>query len=302
MDVEALAPALLAFSKLVKAANAELNQDRTSMRVLVESEFEHKCFSISFEAIQSVIEQAKTFLSDPQVKDATEVLAKIGVLGGAAASSLFAYLKWRNGRKIESAQQAKDSPGAIIVKVEGNGNTFNLNADIYRMSQNQDVLDGVEGTLAPITERNEARSLEFRQNDQRLEVFEPQDVKAIAASCEDRGGAPALLPPEAAGAPYTVTATLYTYGPVFDTKAPNWRFLYRKKPIYADIRATNIAAEAVARGGAFLNDRYKVKMEVTPSDKDDGTPHYRILQVLDFTPAEQQIAMPLKKGRKRKAS
>ena len=43
MDVEALAPALLAFGKLIRAANANLNRDRTTMKVLVDSEFEHKC-------------------------------------------------------------------------------------------------------------------------------------------------------------------------------------------------------------------------------------------------------------------
>ena len=37
MDVEALAPALLAFGKLIRAANAELNRDRATMRVLVDS-------------------------------------------------------------------------------------------------------------------------------------------------------------------------------------------------------------------------------------------------------------------------
>lgn len=64
--------------------------------------------------------------------------------------------------------------------------------------------------------------------------------------------------------PKTVTATLYTHGPVFDVKAPNWRFLYKRKPIYADIKETSIAKDAVKRGGSFMNDRYKVKMEITP--------------------------------------
>jgi hypothetical protein len=33
----------------------------------------------------------------------------------------------------------------------------------------------------------------------------------------------------------------------------------------------------------------------------DGTPHYKILEVLDFTPADQQMALPLKKRRAKKA-
>jgi hypothetical protein len=93
---------------------------------------------------------------------------------------------------------------------------------------------------------------------------------------------------------------LYAHGPVFDVKAPNWRFMYKRKPIYADIKETNIAKDAVKRGGSFMNDRYKVKMEITTTD--DGTPHYKIVEVLEFAPAEQQIGMALRPGGKKKAS
>ena len=53
MDVEELAPALLAFGKLIRAANAELNKSRARVRVLVASDFEHKCFNINFEVVLS---------------------------------------------------------------------------------------------------------------------------------------------------------------------------------------------------------------------------------------------------------
>jgi hypothetical protein len=43
-------------------------------------------------------------------------------------------------------------------------------------------------------------------------------------------------------------------------------------------------------------------MEVTPPDKDDGEPHYKIIAVLEFTPAPQQGNLALRKpGRKRAA-
>jgi hypothetical protein len=57
----------------------------------------------------------------------------------------------------------------------------------------------------------------------------------------------------------------------------------------------------VKRGGAFRNDRYRVKMEITPDSKPESAPHYKIIEVLDFTPADQQIAMPLRKPRRRRA-
>jgi hypothetical protein len=296
MDVEALAPALLAFGKLMRAANAELNQSRATIKVLVDSEFEHKCFLINFVTLQTILDTVKDFLNNEGVKHATDVLQKVGVTAGTAAAGLFGYLKWRNGRKVESAQEVKDSPGTMVIKVEGNNNTLQIGSDVFRLAQNPQVLEAVEGTLTPI-ENKEAKAIEFRKDSKSFATYRTEDVRAIVASCEDPGGIEFIEEEEEE--PRVVTAVLYSHGPVFDSKAPNWRFLYRKKPIYADIRETNIAKDAVKRGGSFMNDRYKVKMEVTPPSDDHEETHYRIIEVLEFTPAEQQISMKLRAAKKK---
>lgn len=299
MDVDALGPALVAFGELIRAANAEVNKDKASVKVLVASDFEHKCFNINFEVIQTILQNIKDFLDAQTIEDVTELLKKLGVVGGTIATTVFGYLKWKKGRKIESVQQVAGSPGTVIVKVEGNNNTINMNNEVLRIAENKQVLEAVEGVLAPI-EAKEAETIEFRQDDRPVAVFKKDDVRDIILSCE---AGPAALPPvgEEEKKPTIVTATLHVYGPVFDPKAPNWRFLYKRKPIYADIRETNIAKDAVKRGGSFVHDRYRVRMEVTPPATEDGTPHYRILEVLDFTPAEQQIALPLKRRRAKKS-
>jgi hypothetical protein len=300
MDVEALAPALLAFGKLIRAANAELNQDRTSIKVLVDSEFEHKCFLINFETLQIVLDQVRDFLNEEGVKKAADVLQKLGVLGGTIATGVFGYLKWKNGRKVESVQEVKGSPGAVVIKLEGTGHTLQISKDVLRLSENPDVLEAVEGTLTPIKNRKEARAIEFRQDDKPVLTYDDDDIDAIIASCEDPGG----LEPEdeeEEQTPKIVTAVLYSHGPVFDKKAPNWRFVYKKKPIYADIKGTTIAKDAVKRGAAFMNDRYKVRMEITPAANDDGTPRYKIIEVLEFTQGDQQINMTLRSRRKKPA-
>ncbi|WP_291849856.1 hypothetical protein [Bradyrhizobium sp.] len=296
MDVEALAPALLAFGKLIRAANAELNKDRARMKVLVDSEFEHKCFLINFETLQTILDTVKDFLNDEGVKHAADVLQKVGVTAGTAAAGLFGYLRWRNGRKVESAVEVNNSPGSLVIKLEGEGHSLQIGKDVFRLSQNPAVLEAVEGTLAPINDHKEAKGIEFRKDNKLIATYRNEDVKAIAASCEDPGGVDFIE--EAEEEPKVVTAVLYSHGPVFDVKAPNWRFLYRRKPIYADIRETNIAKDAVKRGGSFMNDRYKVKMEVTPPNEDRAETHYKVIEVLEFTAGEQQINMKLRARRK----
>jgi hypothetical protein len=299
MDVEVLGPALISYGKLIRAANTELNQNRASIRLVVESDFEHKCFNINFEVIQTIWQHVQDFLSDKErVENATDLLRRIGFIGGAVGTTVLAYLKWKKGRKVESVQVATNSPHARIVNVKGDNNTtIILGDDVFRLGESKEVLQAIEGALKPVQEGKEQK-VEFRQNDVQVSVLEKREVEDIVLSCEApiEGVVQAALDNK----PEVITATLYAHGPVFDPKAPRWRFLYKKKPIYADIRETSIAKDAVRRGGSFMNDRYKVEMEVAPPDTEEGTPHYKILKVIDFTPADKQIPLPLKKPARNK--
>jgi hypothetical protein len=198
--------------------------------------------------------------------------------------------------KVEPVVEVSNSPGSLIIKLEGEGHTLQIGKDVFQLSQNSAVLEAVEGTLAPINDHQEAKAIEFRKDNKPIATYRSEDAKAIAASCEDPLGVDFIEEEEEE--PKVVTAVLYSHDPVFDVKAPNWRFLYRKKPIYADIKETNIAKDAVKRGGSFMNDRYKVKMEVSPPNDDHFETHYKIIEVLEFTPAEQQINMRLRARKK----
>jgi hypothetical protein len=80
----------------------------------------------------------------------------------------------------------------------------------------------------------------------------------------------------------------------YDEKADKWRFWYGDHPIYADISETSIARDAIARGGAMINDLYKVKMQITQHLTKGGIvrPDIKILQVIDFREAPRQGALP----------
>lgn len=295
MDVEALAPALLAFGKLIRESNAQINGDRAKVKVLVSSDFEHKCFNISFEVIQTLMQQIKSFLADDNVETATELLKTIGVVTGTGAS-LFGFLKWKKGRRVKKVQKLSDTDpsGAVVVHVEGDGNSIQITNNVFKSAENKKVLENIGETLGPI-ETKDAERIEFKQADKTTASYNREEVKEIIASCQ--AGPDALLVDEIKPTPETVTASLHSYGPVFDNKAKTWRFKYNRKPIYADISETAIAKDAMKRGGSFVNDRYKVRMEVTPPETEEGAPHYKIKEVLDFSPAPQQAVLALPKPR-----
>jgi len=266
--------------------------------VLVTSDFEHKCFNVNFEVVQSILQHLKTLLQDDNVQTATKLLQTIGIIGsaGTAVATLFGFLKWKQGRKLESVKRISDvtSTGSVVlqIQIEGDGNSIQIPENVLRLAENEKVLRAIKETLQPI-ESHEAERIEFREADQPFYVYDGEAARAIVRSC-DAGPDSIQVVPELIAAPKTIAATLYSYGPVFDAKARNWRFKYQRKPIYADVFETNIAKDAVRRGGSFMNDRYRVRMEVTPPATEDGTPHYKIIEVLDFTPAERQTSLPLR--------
>ena len=152
-------------------------------------------------------------------------------------------------------------------------------------------------TLGPI-ESGDADRVEFRQADTPIASFDRNDTTAIVAIV--RHGTEDLITLDvAATKPEIVTATLYVYSPVFDNKAKTWRFNYKRKHIYADISKTGIARDAMKRGGSFTNDRYRVGMEITTAESEESEPHYKILEVLDFTEAPQQTMLSLPRPRRK---
>jgi hypothetical protein len=303
LDVEALAPALLGFGRLVRESNALLNGDKARIKLLVTSDFEHKCFHINFEVVQTTLEKIKTFLQDDHVKTAKELLQTIGVIRSSGVGSLLDYLKWKRNKpadKIE-VQPTPTSPSLITIHVIGDSNTITITPEVLKLAESARVLEAVKETLAPV-EMKEASRIEFKDADHSVTSISVDEARDIVREIDFVPAVPEE--PDVDAAPDTVVATLFVYSPVFDEKAKRWRFVYGRdnRHIYADISETSIASDAMKRGGSFVNDRYRVRMEVTPSEKEDGEAHYKIVSVIEFTPAPQQqnLALP-KPGRKRPA-
>src|SRR5262249_5971428 len=87
--------------------------------------------------------------------------------------------------------------------------------------------------------------------------------------------------------PQTITAWVTVYSPVFDLNVTKWRFKFGDAHECMDISETDIAALAMKRGGAMLDDAFRVELEITQELKESGaiTNHYKIKKVLDFRPA-----------------
>jgi hypothetical protein len=146
IDVQTLAPALLAIGRLIREANTEFNGKRSTAKVLVLSDFEHKCFNINFEVVLGLYEQIKNLLSVEHVKTAKEVLEWLGLLGFPVSVtgvlSYLGYLKWKDGRKVAEVTPLRDADraGFVEVRVEGDGNAVHVHNHVYKLSENARAL------------------------------------------------------------------------------------------------------------------------------------------------------------------
>ena len=285
MDVQDLAPALVAFGRLVREANAQINGKRATVRLLVTSDFEHKCFNISFEVLQSILDHVVGFLKSDEVKTAREILGDLGFLGSASGLGSIGYLKLKKGKPVAEIRDS-DSQGVVIVQM-GDGNVANVSRNALKLAESPKIRAALEATLAPLGTDSVSRITFKEESGAEIAAYDAADAAEIISGF-DVGLMDDFSVEESD--PDTITAWLRVYSPVFDEKAEKWRFFYGDHPIYADISETSIGRDAILRGASFINDLYKVKMEVTQHLTKGGNQRleYKIIEVLDFRLAHVQ--------------
>jgi hypothetical protein len=292
IDVQSLAPALLAFGKLIREANAEFNGKKSTAKVLVVSDFEHKCFNINFEVVLGLFEQAKTLLGSEPIKTAKEVLEWLGLLSVPVSDhvlSFLSFLTWKAGRKVVEAKPLTDvdRTGIVEVRVDGDHNSVQVHNHVYHLSENPRALRATRDAFLPLG-HDGFDNVKIRQADRIVELISETEVAAIVKSCN--AGIEESKETQEHEPDIEITPSwLSVYSPVYDATAANWRFRLGKDVIYADISETNIAQQALLRGSVGVEDAYQVKLEITTEFDSKGEkkePRYKVLEVIRFVAAE----------------
>jgi hypothetical protein len=179
------------------------------------------------------------------------------------------------------------SSGVVQVRFEGDGNTVNVHNNIYNLSENPRALRATRDAFLPLGQDG-FDNVKVRQGDAVVEEIGWRDVESIVKSCNVGIEESKETEPEIEVTP----AWLSVYSPVYDLTAPLWRFRFGKEVIYADITETNIAADAMRRGAANVEDAYQVKLQITTEVDAQGNktePQYKILEVVHFIEAQPRL-------------
>ncbi len=114
IDVQDLAPALLAMGQLIQATNQEINGEKAHVSVRVKATAEGS-FEVDLNLMQSLIENAKAlfdFSAENKegiaaAKDLAEILFKVTGGVGALGGGVFALMKYLKGRKPDKVENLK---------------------------------------------------------------------------------------------------------------------------------------------------------------------------------------------------
>lgn len=161
MDVNDLAPALLAFGELVHECNKIANKDSARVNVYVSSQFQQGSFEISIEIFQSLADQIKGLFSTETTYSIREMLNELGFASNAAGVTginLLEVIRWVRNRKVDSISKAGKDKYHINI-----GNEYKeisvLGLELFRSVK---IRKSVEGVMSPLN-KNGIEAFEVRE-------------------------------------------------------------------------------------------------------------------------------------------
>ena len=286
MDVADLAPALLGISELCKIANQKFNGDRAAVKVMIGTDQEHQCFQFSIDVVQTIWQQAQAIIGDNEIKSAKDILEWVGIIGGGAVggvAGLLKLLKWLKGRQITGTEMVvKDGQNVVQIKVAGNNNTVILaHPAAYDMLADPKAVASAKRIAEPLTKPGYEK-VEFENTDgvKQEEISKEEAIEIVGMS-------PVISLEVDLESPQEITAWIKVYAPVYDPSSTQWRFQFGERHEFMDISDTNIAVDAIRRGGVLIDDSYKVKLQIQQTQTTSGNfkNKFKIKEVLEFRAA-----------------
>jgi hypothetical protein len=289
MDVQDLAPALLALADVIQFANQKFNGSQANMQVLVNADVEQRCFMIDISLVQSFMDQARTLLGSDDVKTAKEIAEWVGIMSGGSVG-LFGLLKFLRASKETTTPLQIENRGDGNVTVIGNGNTIVVPVQVFQLAQEPKAVERAKGVLRPL-EKDGYESLAFLDGEQ--EVFEV--TKAEASGIGELPSQPlADLPFESTS---SIRGQVRIKSAQYEGSA-QWGFLWNGRAI---------SAEMVDKAAEWVADFQANKVDAPPNSILDvtmletaqldaqglivGRATYRVQEVHSVTQPPQQMGL-----------
>jgi hypothetical protein len=154
IDVQELAPALLALAEIIQLANRKFNGDAATMRVNVKADVKQQCFQLGIHIFQNLLQHAQHLFGTVEYKTAKEIAEDLDLIfPESGALGLFALWGWwakRGKREVTGTSYNTEQHGGNTTITCGDGNSITVKTEVYNLAIDPIVTELGRRVLRPL--------------------------------------------------------------------------------------------------------------------------------------------------------
>lgn len=180
IDVNDLAPALLALGDLFQEANQLLTKGEATISLKVKADFEKGSFTINLQVIQSCINRISDIFTG---QEATALLNLLKIIGVTGLYGLFQFIKKAKGKKPNNAVIIEKT-NKVRVEFEGDLPT-EVQREVWELYNNPRARKATEKVVYPVTREGiDKFALEYKK--ERNVEIQKEEAKSFAPIEDER--------------------------------------------------------------------------------------------------------------------
>lgn len=156
MNVNELAPALLALSNFIGEANRILNNDTSTIEVRLSAHFERGSFEMEFELIRTLAEQIKLFFGEENYS-LNDILTALGLGATLSGVNFLEFYRWLRGKQPKKVEKINDSKVRVYFEEESR----EMSIGVWKLYSSEKVKKQISGVVQPLKKEG-VDAVEFR--------------------------------------------------------------------------------------------------------------------------------------------
>lgn len=294
IDVQELAPALLALGDVCVIANEVLNGSAARVQVLVRADIEQRCFQINIELVQSLYEQLTTFLDSKLVQDAKNIFEWLGLISGGAGGLFLLFKHLTKGEPEPNPRvEVRAEDGSVIYQIIGDGNTITIASEVHRLAQEPRMFPAFKRMVTPLL-REGYDKLEFESGGQVTQYFTKEEARKIVGTPSE-----AILSKDGKYLESQIRTEVKIRKPCYEGNA-KWGVQYKKavdaKMVDQEWLDEFQTGRVPAPPGSSLIVDLEEKVPVDEAGEQNGDPIYIITKVHGVVPPLHQMRLDFKES------
>lgn len=254
MDVNDLAPALLAMGDLLQRVNRLLNGGATRVKVNVRAGFQIGSFEVVLDILQSLADQVRMFIgAGDRPYSAQELLQLLGFassVSGLTGLNLIEAVRLIRGRRITKVKALPHDQ--VEISIEGDNNTTTIHKHVYNFICDEETMKRLGDLLEPLKQQGidalEVKEIGHEEPVSRIEKDEVSYFRPVSEADSE--------------IEYVAKALLKVVGLFFEGKSM-WRFHDGERTFAATITDQSFMRRLDNRQVAFAKgDTLLVEMRV----------------------------------------